>query len=217
MYVRGQGGEKNYPEANRLYDKAIELGNSASMNNRAWMYEKGLGGKKNYLEAIRLYEAASRLGNLTAIGRRADMQKIFHKQFNKAIHVLQEKMADFQSDPKLQEAHKAASKLYSDLEKQGKDFFKGKPSREDYELFKSNCEEHIKDARKVLDQHRGWKKIVLNIFAMIVTAGIGYAIAAGINIAIKGRFTFFSTDSSEKLSELEEHIENKANKAAPAA
>ncbi len=71
------------------------------------------------------------------------------------------------------------------------------------------CKEHINDAREVLDQHRGWRKIVLNIFAMIITAGIGYAIAAGINIAVKGRFTFFSTDSSEKLADIEEQIENK--------
>ena len=106
-------------------------------------------------------------------------------------------------------------KLYIALQKEGNNFFTKAPTPGDYETFKSNCEGHVKDARQVLDHHRGWRKILLNIFAIIITAGVGYALAAGINIAIKGRFTFFSTDSSEKLSEIEEFIEN--NTSSPAA
>ncbi|CEG56404.1 Dot/Icm T4SS effector Ceg23 [Legionella fallonii] len=148
----------------------------------------------------------------------------YHEEFNKAIHVLKDKMDEFQKEPdfatdqKLQDAYGAANALYAALEDQGNEFFTKEPSPASYKNFKDNCKRHVQEAREVLDQHRGWGRILLNVFAMIITAGIGYAIAAGVNIAVnKGKFTFFATDSSEKLSTIEDYIENKANKAAPAA
>jgi hypothetical protein len=135
-----------------------------------------------------------------------------HQEFNNAIHVLQDKIDDFKqrahfdTDQRLKDAHKAAKTLYNALKNEGNHYFTKEPTSENYENFKKNCKEHIKEARGVLDEHRGWKKILFNVFAMIISAGVGYALAAGINIAIKGRFTFFSTDSSEKLYDIEEHV-----------
>ncbi|CEG57061.1 hypothetical protein [Legionella fallonii] len=143
----------------------------------------------------------------------------YHRDFNKAIDVLKQKMEefkrdpDFEKNPKLQEAHKAANKLYNKLERTGNSYFTKEPSQEEYDNFKLCCKTHIDEARSVLNEHRGWKKILINVVAIIVTAGIGYAIAAGINIAMnKGKFTFFATDSSEKLDVIEEHIKNKVGK-----
>jgi len=39
MHVRGIGGDINYAEAIRLYEQAIELGNTDAMNNRARMLD----------------------------------------------------------------------------------------------------------------------------------------------------------------------------------
>jgi hypothetical protein len=50
-----------YEEANRLYDQAIELGNTHAMNRRAFMYEKGLGCERSYYEAVKLYKKAIKL------------------------------------------------------------------------------------------------------------------------------------------------------------
>ncbi len=151
-------------------------------------------------------------------------KSIHHKAFDEAISVLIEKMKEFSDDPKydsdpeLQKAYKATKDLHTALEKEGNDFFTKEPSLESYQNFKFNCKRDVNDSRDVLNHHRGWGVIALNVFAMIITAGIGYAIAAGINIAVnKGKFTFFDTDSSKKLTAIEDYIENKANKAAPTA
>ncbi|CEG58389.1 hypothetical protein [Legionella fallonii] len=147
-----------------------------------------------------------------------------HQEFNKAIDVLKQKMEefkknpDFEEDPKLQKAFNAANKLHNKLERAGNDYFRKEPSEAAYDKFARSCKSHINEARAVLDEHRGWKKILINVVAIIATAGIGYAIAAGINMAMnKGKFTFFSTDSSLKLDSIEEHLENKGNKSSPAA
>ena len=148
----------------------------------------------------------------------------YHKAFDEAISVLKEKMKEFKDDPnyskdpELQKAYNATKELHTALEREGNKFFTKEPTLASYTNFKLNCKRHVNDARDVLDHHRGWGKILLNVFAMIITAGIGYAIAAGINIAVnKGKFTFFETDTSAKLSIIEEQIETQANKAAPAA
>lgn len=73
MHEVGQGGEVNYPEAIRLYQEAIQLGNATAMNNLAYMYHKGLGVAVNYDEAIRLYKLAIQMGNASAIYNLASM------------------------------------------------------------------------------------------------------------------------------------------------
>jgi hypothetical protein len=139
-----------------------------------------------------------------------------HQKFMNAIEVLKQKMEDFKqrpnyrTNPKLKQAYEAADNLYNALSEEGKRFFSNKPSLTDYENFKARCKHHINDAAKVLNQHRGWKKILFNVCAIIITAGIGYAIAAGINVALnRGRCTFFDTDSTKKTSQIKEYVESK--------
>ncbi len=224
MHSNGLGGEVNYKAAISLYDQAIKLGNSCAMNNRAYMHTIGLGDKMNYLEALGLYHAAHKKGHLLDI-KDQDLQgpqsplRPYH-QFMHAIHVLKVKMYDFElnsdyeTNPKLKSARDAAKTLHDALSQEGYDYFQSQliskeDSKEDYDKFKERCENHIAVAARVLNQHRGWAKILVNIFAFIASLGYGYAIAAGINTALnKGKCTFFATDSSAKLDEIAEHIEN---------
>ncbi len=72
----GIGRDKNYPEAIRLYEEAIKLGNSSAMYNRAFMYQEGQGvldGNRNYPQAISLYKEAIKLGHAGAMNNRAYM------------------------------------------------------------------------------------------------------------------------------------------------
>lgn len=134
-----------------------------------------------------------------------------HKAFNEAINVLQVKMRKLKDkkDSNSVRAYATVKNLYNVLKNEGDLYFGLPATNTSYQLFKEHCKAHVNHARLELDKHRGWGKILLNVFAMIITAGIGYAIAAGINIAInKGKFTFFETDSSIKLSQVESYIEN---------
>ena len=138
----------------------------------------------------------------------------YHQEFNMALDVIKQKRdyfesnPNFETDPKIRAAYWATNNLCRALEEEGNCFFTKEPTRENYEEFKSRCDGHISEARYVLDNHRGWGKILLNVFAMIATAGIGYAIAAVLNVIVnRGKFTFFSTDSSQKISAIEEKIE----------
>jgi hypothetical protein len=138
-----------------------------------------------------------------------------HEQnFNNKVDALLQKISDFENKPEHQEAHKAASILHTALKQEGKKYFAGKQSKDSYQTFKGHCEALITTARTELDKHRGWSKILFHILAAVFTAGVGYAIAVGINMAInKGRCTFFSTDSSIKINQIEDSI----HEAAPAA
>ncbi|CEG58223.1 Dot/Icm T4SS effector Ceg23 [Legionella fallonii] len=156
-----------------------------------------------------------------AVEERPIASNKFHQDFIAAIEVLKQKMKDFKNnpdfekDPKLREAYHATETLYKALDDEGQCYFNQQPSKEAYNNFRANCKTHINTAREKLDKHRGWEKILLNVFAMIVTLGIGYAVAAGVNVLMnQGKFTFFSTDSSTKLDDIEKHVDNKA---APAA
>ncbi|CEK09619.1 hypothetical protein [Legionella hackeliae] len=136
------------------------------------------------------------------------------KNFNDNIDLLHKKITAFSGKPECQDALKAANIVYDALMTEGKNYFSGAPSKERYTQFKNNCESYIKTARLELDNHRGCRKILLNILAIVLSGGIGYAFAAGVNIALnRGKFTFFSTDSSIKLNSIVDGI----NKMAPAA
>jgi hypothetical protein len=138
---------------------------------------------------------------------------LYEKNFNSEVDELIKKISDFENKPEYAEAHKAAIILHEELKQESKKYFTGNKSYANYNSFKTNCSLLINTARKDLDKHRGWSKILLNILAIICSAGIGYAIAAGINIAAnRGRFTFFSTDSSIKMNVIEDVIDE----AAPA-
>jgi hypothetical protein len=136
------------------------------------------------------------------------------ENYNENIGLLMQKISDFKGKPECQKALNAANILHDALKVEGEKYFSGELSKARYKEFKENCEGFIKTARLELDQHRGFTKILLNILAIVISAGIGYAVAAGINIALnRGKFTFFSTDSSIKINSIEESI----NELAPAA
>ncbi|EHL29923.1 hypothetical protein [Legionella drancourtii] len=123
-------------------------------------------------------------------------------------------MSEFKDKPELDAAYQAAATLYAALKKAGNSYFANEPNPKSFEDFKLTCTREINTAREVLDNHRDWTKILVNILAIVLTGGVGYAIAAGINMTMnKGKFTFFSTDSSLKIKEIEESIKQ----AAPAA
>jgi hypothetical protein len=71
MHAEGLGGAVDYPAAIALYEKAIALGNSYAMSNRAVLHQQGLGGAVDYITAIALYEKAIALGNINAMYNRA--------------------------------------------------------------------------------------------------------------------------------------------------
>lgn len=71
----GVGKSVDYPEAIRLSELAIALGNATAMQNRAVMHQCGQGGLVNYPAAIALYEQAIALGNTDAMNDRAFMHQ----------------------------------------------------------------------------------------------------------------------------------------------
>lgn len=76
---------------------------------------------------------------------------------------------------------------------------------EAYENFKETCQREIDRARPVLEQHRGWKPLLVNVGAAIIGLGILYLLAASINYyKTEGRHFFFhfETDSLQKLENL---------------
>ncbi len=131
----------------------------------------------------------------------------FKLEFDNKLELLANKMTQFHGKPKLERAYNAAKNLYTALKEEGDIYFGAKPSQSTYQTFKENCEGHITIARDELDNHRGWSKIILNVLAIVFTAGIGYLFAAGINMAVnKGKFTLFSTDSSLVIDNIEDSI-----------
>ena len=73
MYKTGRGIEKDYQKAVELYTRAIEKGNSHSMNNLGYMYYNGHGVEQNYQKAIELYTLAIEKGNLSSMNNLAIM------------------------------------------------------------------------------------------------------------------------------------------------
>lgn len=134
--------------------------------------------------------------------------------FNEKIALLADKMLEFKGQAECQAAYDALDTLHQALKVEGALYFSAPPSEETFDTFKENCDKHILAARPEIDKHRGWSKILINIAAIVLSAGVGYLIAAGVNLALnKGKFTFFSTDSSLKVDEIAESV----HQAAPGA
>lgn len=131
------------------------------------------------------------------------------RRFNEKTELLQQKMKEF-SSPSLNHKYKTAEKLYTELKKAGMIYFSQPQSAETYRAFRSTCEKEIDVARNILDVHTDWKKIALNILTIVLTAGIGYVVAASIDYAVNNKFTFFSTDSSLKIDAIEDSIYSSA-------
>jgi hypothetical protein len=73
--------------------------------------------------------------------------------------------------------------------------------------FKANCDQHIRGAAEILEQHRGWKWILGNLSCFILSLGVGYLLAGSINLFCNDKFTFFNqTTSMAKVCGLKESI-----------
>lgn len=73
----------------------------------------------------------------------------------------------------------------------------------DYYVYKAKAYQIINDSLPVLEQHRGYKNIVINLIVLILTAGTAFLI----HKACTGHFLFFKkTDSAEQLDELKQTI-----------
>ena len=123
-----------------------------------------------------------------------------------------EKNGKLKQRKQLNDACIAASELYNHLVREGKIYFQQEATIDSYKVFKKNCNHHIRTAREVLDNHRGWSEFLTNLALAILTAGIGLLIKGGINLANNKQFFFVhKTDSAKKLDEIEEEI----NQAKP--
>jgi hypothetical protein len=129
--------------------------------------------------------------------------------FKYNLLLLKHKMQAFQNKPKYEKAYKAAFALHQVLEEEGTKYFNGDLTPESYQKFKENCQRQIRISRKELNKHRGLSKILINIAAIILSGGVGYAFVAGINFAVnKGRFTLFATRSSQIVNKIKDSIKD---------
>lgn len=75
----------------------------------------------------------------------------------------------------------------------------------DYDVLKTKSTDAINTARPELEKHRGWKEVLAKIVFWII--GIGKEGQAAVN-AYKGSFFKVSTDSENKLNEIQKSIED---------
>ncbi len=122
--------------------------------------------------------------------------------FNGQLKLILEKASQLRKDGHLTAAD-AADHLYKKLNTQAQNYFSD-PTEEAYNAFKEQAKAEIKQAHIELDKHRGWKRVLGNVFLAIIGFGVLYLAAVLIN-----RNVFFNnTDSSEKLDELESNLSN---------
>ncbi|ETO92219.1 hypothetical protein [Legionella oakridgensis] len=77
-----------------------------------------------------------------------------------------------------------------------------------YQAFKRTCDDAIRTARPELEKHRDYNYILANIGLAVLGLGVGYLAAGLINLAVNGRFLFFSeTNSISKVNELEKRLD----------
>ncbi|MBL7481077.1 hypothetical protein [Legionella bononiensis] len=148
--------------------------------------------------------------------------RVIELQFKRNLNLLHEKKSEFElkvnkGQFNYKKAFDAASALHKELVSAGEAYF-ANPTQDRYREFKRVCDKSITANRLELEKHRGLVTIILNITAIILTAGIGYGIALGIGMVLNGsKFSFFSTDSVKKINAIEDAIMNAAPNTASAA
>lgn len=125
------------------------------------------------------------------------------------IHQIRLKAAGFEHHS---EAFNNAVALHNQL---NENYIEYLDQKSDYQTFKSKCDKAISDAREVLETHRGWKNILLNIalhIALLSTCGVGNIIAFGYAYysSKPGQRSFFcklaNTDSGNRIQNIEQSI-----------
>ncbi|HAT2038053.1 TPA: lpg1484 family Dot/Icm T4SS effector [Legionella pneumophila subsp. pneumophila] len=133
----------------------------------------------------------------------------FTTQFNTELENIRKKAEELSKKAEVDPYHyesasKAANRLHQELLIASQLYFYHK-TPEAYENFKQTCQREIERARPVLEQHRGWKPLLVNVGAAIIGLGVLYLLAASINYyKTEGRHFFFhfETDSLQKLENL---------------
>lgn len=133
---------------------------------------------------------------------------LFMDKINQLKNRNNEQKQDSNTYRSLQEAVITANTLYEQLNHEKSCFIK-EINPQSYELFDKNCKEHINTARTVLDKHRGWSEFLVNLVIGVTTLGVGLLIKGAVNLANNKNFLdVHQTDSSKKLNEIEESIQN---------
>ncbi|WED42948.1 hypothetical protein [Legionella cardiaca] len=132
--------------------------------------------------------------------------------FTKQLAELAEKAAILAADNHINAAKRAFA-LYELLDTSFEKYQKGNMTKE---VFRETCATEMRIAHKELENHRGWKQVLLNLGLALASLGIGYIAACTANLVrTNGKHFFFrcNTDSINKLIELDKTI----NQVAPAA
>jgi hypothetical protein len=122
----------------------------------------------------------------------------------KVIALKEERNTDYDE---LNHAQHKANTLYSNLKMEG-DIYFNNPNPKAHNKFQTECKRHIGEARPILEKHRGWGQVFINILIAVACALIFYPLALGINKAVTGNYLFFKTDSADKLDEIEKTVNN---------
>ena len=149
----------------------------------------------------------------------AKLESPLLEEFNKKMDLFRDKIDNLQTrrdqhkpDSKdytlLNNAVISATTLYDKLNEEKNRYIK-QITPEHYEHFEKNCKEHINTARPVLDKHRGWSEFLVNLAIGVTTLGVGLLIKGAVNLANNKNFlAVHQTDSSKKLDEIEDSIQN---------
>lgn len=140
--------------------------------------------------------------------------------FTMRLNLLQDKIDDLRNryelasenkDPKFKEelnlAVYTAENLYKNLSASGDAYFTIPITKESYTQFKNDSSQAIKEARDVLDKHRGWSEFLANLAIGITTLGVGLLIKGVINVSLNQNFFFVhKTDSAKRLDLLQDVV-----------
>ena len=135
-----------------------------------------------------------------------EMTTISLKQLKESFTIQLQQIKNKEIDLR-QEGHVVAADAANILYKKIKQIYKEVlPS--DAEQFKKECQHAIDEARPQLESHRGWKLTLsyltltaTGLGVLVVLADIGHKLITG------KHFSFFQTDAAQKLSALEEKID----------
>jgi hypothetical protein len=129
--------------------------------------------------------------------------------FSRHLAVLLKKTIKLEDQKEKSEAYRLAGskarELYIALNKAQTNFLT-KPSKltDKLTVFKKAADDAIIDALPVLEQHRGWSQVLLDIANLFILLGTGFT-----SYLVTQRFRLFtiSTDSAEKVLALKENIQ----------
>ncbi|KTD52487.1 aminotransferase class V-fold PLP-dependent enzyme [Legionella quateirensis] len=145
-------------------------------------------------------------------------------QFNQQLDLLQQKIDELTTREKdallksdmdiyehLKKAKIAAITLHEGLSDAGARYF---IKNDNYQTFKTTCDQLLKKAHIELDKHRGWSELLINLAIGLSTIGIGLLVKGAINLANNQSFFFVcKTKSSKMLDDLEDKIHETAPSA----